>query len=65
MIDLKNNINTKRIPENDNINKKIEIAEIIPNFNKYQKIRRLSIITPKQMLQGLPIALAQVKTGKT
>ena len=27
--------------------------------------KRIKILTPKQMLQGLPVALAQVKTGNT
>ena len=27
--------------------------------------RRLEVITPKEMLQGLPIALAPVKAGNT
>ena len=52
--------------------------KIIDLFNSYSKIRseaickskqnetkgkRLKILTPKQMLQRLPIALAQVKAG--
>ena len=35
----------------------------ILNFNKQQKGTRLKILTPKQMLQRLLIALAQVKAG--
>ena len=31
--------------------------------NKATKGRRLKILTPKQMLQRLPISLAQVKAG--
>ena len=27
--------------------------------------KRIEILTPKQMLQGLPLALAQVKAGNT
>ena len=27
--------------------------------------KRIKILTPKQMLQGLPVALAQVKAGNT
>ena len=30
---------------------------------KKQRVARLKILTPKQMLQRLPIALAQVKAG--
>ena len=33
------------------------------NFNEQQKGRGLQILMPKQMLQGLPISLAQVKAG--
>ena len=31
----------------------------------YQHRKRLKIITPKQMLERLPITLAQVKAGNT
>ena len=33
------------------------------DFNEQQKGRGLQILMPKQMLQGLPISLAQVKAG--
>ena len=75
LIDLMNAINKKEIPENENLNKIANIAEKILYFNKQQKGKgRLSdlphvakvfdnmwikILTPKQMLQRLPIALAQ------
>ena len=74
----------KKIPENENLNKRVNIAEKNLNFNKLQKdlllielaqlrslIARVSnrkhikILTPKKMLNRLPIALAQVKTGNT
>ena len=32
-------------------------------MKKKQRVARLKILTPKQMLQRLPIALAQVKAG--
>ena len=32
------------------------------DFNKKQRNRGIKILTPKQMLQRLPIVLAQVKT---
>ena len=54
--DLKNSIIKKEIPENENPNKIIYIVNS-------QKGTRLKILTPKQMLQRLPIALAQVKSG--
>ena len=39
------------------------IVEKIFEFEKQQKDRGLQILTPIQMLQRLPIALAQVKAG--
>ena len=42
-------------------NKIINIVEKTLDFNKQQKGKGLKILTPKQMLQRLPIALAQVK----
>ena len=81
LIDLRNAIIRKEIPENENPNKLVSIVEKILNFNKQQKGKRLpsdlareakvsdrkvfnrtqlNILTPNQMLQRLPIALAQV-----
>ena len=45
--------------------KNISIVEKLFNFNKKQKGERLKMITPKQMLERLPIALAQVKSDTT
>ena len=59
LIDLRNAINRKEIPENENPNKIVDIVEKILNFNKQQKGKGLKILTPKQMLLRLPIALAQ------
>ena len=42
-------------------NKIINIVEKTLDFNKQQKGKGLKILTPKQMLQRLSIALAQVK----
>ena len=61
--DLKNSIIKKEIPENENPNKIIYIVKKIFEFDSQQKGTRLKILTPKQMLQRLPIALAQVKSG--
>ena len=44
-------------------NKIFDIVEKILEFNNQQKGTGLKILTPKQMLQILPIALAQVKPG--
>ena len=38
---------------------------IMPGAKYKTKYRGLKIITPKQMLQRLPIALTQVKAGNT
>ena len=58
--ELRNAVIRKEIPENENPNK-IKITEKILNFNNQQEGKELKIITPKQMLQRLPINLAQVK----
>ena len=41
----------------------IYIVENVLEFNNWQKGKGLKILTPKQMPQRLPIALAQVKAG--
>ena len=73
MIHLRSSVNSKGIPEKENPIKIIDLVEKIINFSKELKGRgrpsdlnlRLKIITPKQILQRLPIALAQVKAGNT
>ena len=40
--------------------KVVDIIEKIIDFNKQQKGKRIKILAPKQVLQRLPIALAQV-----
>ena len=40
LIDLRNAINRKEIPENENTNKVIDIVEEILNFNEQQKEKR-------------------------
>ena len=52
-------VNNKQIPENESPKK--------VNSTLEQKNKKLKILTPKQMLQGMLqlIALAQVKAGKT
>ena len=39
--------------------------EKILDFNKQQNGNGIKILTPKQMFQRLPIALAQLKAGNT
>ena len=57
MIDFWNDIFEKEIPEDEDPNKMNTIVEKILNFRKQQKLRALKILTPKKMLQRLPIAL--------
>ena len=46
------------------MNKIAGVVELILNFNKnYQEEYGLKILTPRQMLHRLPIALAQLKAG--
>ena len=63
MIDLRNAIITKEIPENEDPNNIVDIVQQFLDFNKQQKGKEIKILTSKQMLQTLPIALAQVKAG--
>ena len=65
MIDLRNTIIKKEVPENENPNKIVDIVKNILEFIKQQKGKGLHISTSKQIIQRLPIALAQVKVGKT
>ena len=60
MVNLRNAITKKEIPKNKNLNKIVDIVENTLDFRSLFKI-----LTPKQMLQRLPIALAQVETGST
>ena len=68
--DLRNSINSKKIPGNETPKKVVIIVGKILYFNKQQKGKgvlsdlgkHIKILTPKQILQRLPIALAQVKT---
>ena len=62
-IGFRNIINRKEIPENENPKKVVKIVEKMVDFNKQQKSKGIKMLTPKQMLQKLPIALAQVKSG--
>ena len=51
------------IPENENPRKAVNIVETLFAFTKEYKGKRLKVLIPKQMLERLPIALAQVKAG--
>ena len=63
--DLRNAVNKKDIPENENLDKVIDIVEEILSFNKPQNGKGIKILKPKPMLQRLPIALAQEKAHNT
>ena len=63
MIDLRNTIIKIEVSENENPNKIVDIAEKILDFNKQKKGKGIKVLTPKQMLRRLPIALVQVKVG--
>ena len=56
--ELKNSIIKIKNPKNENPNKVIDIVEKTLKFNNQQKCTGITILTPKQMLQRLPIALA-------
>ena len=63
MINLRNAAIKNEISKNKNPNKKIGIVEKIHDFNNQQKGEGLKTLIPRQTLQRLPIALAQVKAG--
>ena len=73
MINLRNSINSKEIPANGNLKNIVNIVEKILDFSKQQKGKwcpsdlamRIKILTPKQVIQRLPIALAQFKASNT
>ena len=63
MIDLRNAIIKIEVPENENPNKIVDIAQNILDINKQQKGKGIKVLTPKQRLQRLPVALVQVKAS--
>ena len=65
LIDLKDAVNKKECPKNENPGKLIDIIQKIGEFNKPQRGTGLEIFTPKQMLQRLLMAITQVKVGNT
>ena len=64
MNELRNTVIRKEIPNNANSDKITSTVEKIINFNTQQKRKGPKILTTKQMLQRLPIALPQVKAGQ-
>ena len=73
LINLRNAVNRKEIPKNENPDKVLDIVEEILKVNKQQKGKRLplnlttslKILSPKQMLQRFPIAFAQLQASNT
>ena len=65
MLNLRNDVNKKRISKNEDPKKIISIVEKLIDLNKQQKSRELKLLNLKQILQRLPIAFAQVKAGNT
>ena len=65
MLNLRNDVNKKRISKNEDPEKIISIVEKVIDLNKQQKSRELKLLNLKQILQRLPIAFAQVKAGNT
>ena len=65
MIDIRNAIIRKQIPENENPNKIVDIVVTTLDFNKQPKDKEIKILTSKQMLQRLPVELAQLKAVNT
>ena len=70
LIDLRNDVNRKEIPEYKNLVKgkglPWDLACVVNVFNrKVFDRRQLKILTPKQMLQRFLIALAEVEAGNT
>ena len=73
MIDLRNSITRKEVPENKNPKKVVNVVEKILTLIKKQigkggaldLAKGIEILTAKEILQRLPIALAQVKEGNT
>ena len=73
LINLRSSINRKKIPENESLKNIVNIAEKTLDFNKKQNsnglpsdlAKHIKILTPKQMIQRLRRALAEVKSGNT
>ena len=65
MIDLRNSINSKKIDENENLKKVVNIVEKILDFNTQQRGKEhpSDLNTHvKKMIQRLPVALTQEKS---
>ena len=50
LIDLRNNVNKKDIPEKENHEKVVDIVEEILSFNENNKGKGLKIVTPNQII---------------
>ena len=74
LIEFKKDINRKKNPENENPNKIVDIVDKkqkgkgLPRMLALRPLdlaKHIKILTPKQMLQRLPVALAEIKAGNT
>ena len=61
LIDLRNTINRKEIPQNENPNKLVSIVQKVLNFHGQQKSKGIEILNFKPMFHRLPITLVQVE----
>ena len=54
---------SKQVKEVENPYEIVDIVETILEFNRQEQGQGLKILTPNQMLNRLPIFLAQLKVG--
>ena len=54
---------SKQVKEVENPYEIVDIVETILEFNRQEQGQGLKILTPNQMLNRLPIFLAQLKAG--
>ena len=52
LINLRNSLNSKQVPENGNRKKVVHIAEKILDFNKQQKDKGINILIPKKCFKN-------------
>ena len=65
LITLVEDVNINEIPEDENPKKVANLLQKAFILMSNKKVKEFKILTSKQMLQRLPIALAQVKADNT
>ena len=65
LITLVEDVNINEIPEDENPKKVANLLQKSFILMSNKKVKEFKILTSKQMLQRLPIALAQVKADNT